>query len=139
MIELIAVMSLIGLLSALAIPKYSQLIERARVAKAVGDIKAIQTDLLSQDSLPNNLAVINRHTMLDPWGRPYVYLKFPPPPPPNPPGSRKDKFLVPVNTAFDLYSLGRDGVSSPPFTAAGSRDDVVLANDGGYIGLAKAF
>lgn len=139
MIELIAVMALIGLLSALAIPKYAGLIERARVAKAIGDIKALQTDILSQDSLPPSLAAINRATMLDPWGRPYVYLKFPPPPPPVPGGARKDKFLVPVNSQFDLYSLGKDGASSPPFTASASQDDVVRANDGGYIGLAKNF
>jgi general secretion pathway protein G len=140
LIELIAVMALIGLLSALAVPRYRDIIDKARVAKAIGDIKAIQTDLLSQDSLPPSLAAINRGTMLDPWGRPYVYFKFPggkgsaPPP-----GARRDKFLVPVNSEFDLYSLGKDGVTAIAFTAAPAHDDVVRANDGGYIGLAKSF
>ena len=134
-----AVMALIGLLAALAVPKYGALIERARVAKAIGDIKALQTDILSQDSLPANLAAINRNLMLDPWGRPYVYFKFVFNKGGKATGTRKDKFLVPVNSAFDLYSLGRDGVSSLPFTAKPSHDDVVRANDGGFIGLAKNF
>ena len=135
-----AVTALIGLLAALAVPKYGALIERARVAKAIGDLKALQTDLQSQDSLPLTLAAINRHTMLDPWGRPYVYYKFPPTKGKAlPPGSRKDKFLVPVNSDFDLYSRGKDGASALAFTAKPSHDDVVRANDGGFIGLAKNF
>ena len=135
-----AVTALIGLLAALAVPKYGALIERAKVAKAIGDIKALQTDLISQDSLPPNLAAINRHTLLDPWGRPYVYFKFAPTKGKAPPvNSRKDKFLVPVNTAFDLYSLGKDGTSALAFTAKQALDDVVRANDGGFIGLAKNF
>jgi general secretion pathway protein G len=75
--------------------------------------------------------------MLDPWGRPYQYLKFPDKK--HPPNARKDRFLVPINSAFDLYSLGKDGATAAPLTAAKSRDDVVVANDGGYIGLARNY
>jgi general secretion pathway protein G len=133
-------MALIGLLSSLAVPRYRDIIDKARVAKAIGDIKAIQTDLMSQDSLPPSLAAINRHTMLDPWGRPYVYFKFAIKKGQAPPaGARRDKFLVPVNSEFDLYSLGKDGQSAIAFTAKAAHDDVVRANDGGFIGLAKSF
>ena len=52
---------------------------------------------------------------------------------------RKDRFLVPINTDFDLYSMGRDGQSVAPLTAAKSRDDVVRAANGAYIGLASNF
>ncbi len=140
LIELIAVMTLIGLLTGLAVPRYRGIVDKARVAKAIGDIKALQTDILSQDSLPPSLAAINRASLMDPWGRPYVYYKFPKPmgggPPP---GTRKDKFLVPVNSDFDLYSMGKDGATALPFPAGPARDDVVRANDGGFIGLAKNF
>jgi general secretion pathway protein G len=143
LVELVAVVSLIGLLSALAVPRYGALTERARVAKAMGDIKALQTDILSQDSLPPSLAAINRHTMLDPWGRPYVYYRFPPPkgkgPPTPPAAARRDRFLVPINSEFDLYSLGKDGATALALTAKASHDDVVRANDGGFIGLGKSF
>jgi general secretion pathway protein G len=141
-IELLATLTLIGLLAGIGIPKYRDAIEKARVAKATGDIRAIERDLLGYDSLPNSLAQINRHTLMDPWGRPYVYLKFPPSKgrgggPPG--GARRDRFLVPVNSEFDLYSLGKDGQSSAAFTAKASHDDVVRANDGGFIGLASKF
>jgi general secretion pathway protein G len=140
LIELLAAMSIIGILASIAIPKFSEVIERARVAKAIGDLKAITTDILSADSLPGSLAAINRDALLDPWGRPYVYLPFPAKKSGGPPGgARKDRFLVPINSAFDLYSMGKDGVSSPPLTAMGSRDDVIVANDGGFVGLAKTY
>lgn len=140
LIELLSVVAIIGVLSAIMIPKYSDVVERAKVAKAIGDLKAISTDLLSLDSLPASLATINRHMMVDPWGRPYVYLRFAPSKGKAPPaGARKDRFLVPINTSFDLYSMGKDGQSALPLTAARSRDDVVVANDGGFIGLARNF
>jgi len=135
-----SVMAIVGILASMAIPKYAEIVERAKVAKAIGDLKAITTDLQSADSLPPSLAAIQRGGMLDPWGRPYVYNKFPvskskaPPP-----GARKDRFLVPINSAFDLYSMGKDGKSVAPLTAAQSRDDVIVANDGGFFGLAKAY
>ncbi len=133
-------MAIIGILSSLAVPKYADLIERARVARAIGDLKAITTDLLSADSLPVSLASIGRGTMLDPWGRPYVYLRFAAKKGSAPPGgARKDRFLVPINSAFDLYSLGKDGQSVAPLTAKASRDDVIVANDGGFVGLASNY
>jgi general secretion pathway protein G len=77
--------------------------------------------------------------MLDPWGRPFQYLNIANSGNKAKGHQRKDKFLVPVNSDFDLYSLGEDGVSSPPFTAKGSRDDIVRANNGAYIGLAENY
>lgn len=138
LIELLAVMAIIGMLSALAIPKYQDIVEKARIARAIGDIEAIQTDLMTSDTLPDDLGVIGRATMLDPWGRPYQYNKFPP----NrnvPPGARRDRFLVPINSEFDLFSVGKDGNSNPPLQSGPSRDDVVRGNDGGFIGLATKF
>lgn len=53
--------------------------------------------------------------------------------------TRKDRFMVIVDTDYDLYSLGGDGASAPPFTNADARDDIVRANDGGFVGLAEVF
>ena len=50
-----------------------------------------------------------------------------------------DRFLVPLNSDFDLYSMGRDGESVAPLTAAKSREDVVRAANGAFIGLASKF
>ena len=87
--------------------------------------------------VPPDLSAIGWDTVLDPWGNPYRYLSFE--------GlkgkgqMRKDKNLVPINTQYDLYSMGADGQSVPPLTAKVSHDDVILANDGSYIGLASAY
>jgi general secretion pathway protein G len=137
-IELMAVVAIIGLLSVIGLPKFRDFQNKAKIAKAIGDIKALQTDLTTQDSLPDNLSVVGRAGMLDPWGQPYVYNKFPS----NrqvPPGARRDRFLVPINSTFDLYSVGPDGRSNPPLQAGPSRDDIVRGNDGGFIGLATKF
>ena len=42
---------------------------------------------------------------------------------------------MPLNSDFDLYSLGPDGESSLALPAAPSQDDVVRAANGAYIGL----
>jgi general secretion pathway protein G len=52
---------------------------------------------------------------------------------------RKDRNLVPINSRYDLYSMGADGRSVPPLTAQESRDDIIRANDGGYVGLAAGY
>ncbi len=133
-------LAIIGVLSSIAIPRLSDTIEKARVAKAIGDLHAINIELLSLDSLPASLAGVGRAAYLDPWGNPYQYLRFPASNGKAPPaGARKDRFLVPINSMFDLYSLGKDGLSVAPLTAKASQDDVVVANDGGYIGLAKNY
>ena len=137
-IELMAVVAVIGLLSAIGVPKFREFRKKALIAKAIGEIHALQTDLSTADTLPDDLGGIGRSGMQDPWGNPYVYNKFPP----NrqvPPGARRDRFLVPINSTFDLYSMGEDGRSNPPLQGGPSRDDIVRGNDGGFIGLAINF
>jgi general secretion pathway protein G len=75
--------------------------------------------------------------LIDPWGNPCQYLEFCSSKPGG--GARKDKFLVPINSDYDLYSMGRDGASVAPLTAKPSRDDIVRANDGAFIGLASDY
>jgi general secretion pathway protein G len=53
--------------------------------------------------------------------------------------ARKDHFLVPLNSDYDLYSVGKDGDSRPPLSAPVSADDVIRASDGAYIGLAANY
>jgi general secretion pathway protein G len=44
-----------------------------------------------------------------------------------------------LNSDYDLYSMGEDGESVPPLTAKQSRDDIIRANNGGFIGLAADY
>ena len=73
LIELMAVVVIIAALTAIALPEYSGIVEKAKLAKAIGDIQALQVDIDSQDSLPANLTQIGRDGLVDPWGYPYVY------------------------------------------------------------------
>ena len=137
LIELLLVVAIVGVLASLAVPMLQKSVELARVARAIGDIEAFQAELAGLDSLPTSLAAVGRASYLDPWDRPYVYLKLE--------GAkgkgeaRKDHFMVPLNTDFDLYSLGKDGASAAPLTAKASADDVIRANNGGFVGLASKY
>lgn len=140
MIELISVVVIIGLLVGVAVPRFRDSINLARDSRAIGDLRTLSQELNTLDSLPATLAAIGRGGMTDPWGRLYVYRPFPPAPGNAPPAdARKDMFLVAVNTRYDLYSNGRDGGTQAAFTAAPARDDIVVGNDGGYIGLARRY
>lgn len=139
LIELVIVMTIIGILAGIAIPNYNRVLERVRVVRAIGEIEALGRSLEEYFNLngqyPTTLAAIGV-VPIDPWGNPYQYLRVD--------GAsigqlRKDRFLVPVNTGFDLYSMGPDGQTAAPFSAAQARDDVVWASDGGFVGLAENY
>jgi general secretion pathway protein G len=140
LIELMIVIGLIGTLAAIAVPNYIQYREKAKIAQAIGDIRAMEKMIanftIDNDRLPASLAEIGMGGHRDPWGTPYQYTVVQG----TPPGRlRKDRFLVPVNSDYDLYSMGQDRGSVPPFTAKASQDDIVRANDGAYVGLASEF
>lgn len=140
LIELLSVVVIIGLLAGVATPKLTELIDKARVARAIGDLRSVAQELAVRDSLPASLTDIGRGTLRDPWGRPYVYVRLPDAvPPAQPAGARLDRFGVAINSRFDLYSSGRDGTSSLSLTAANSQDDVVSGGDGGFMSLASRY
>ncbi len=141
LVELLIAMAIATTLAALAIPSLLRSIDNAHVVQAVGDLDAMEADIEAydqlNDSLPNTLADIGRDQLLDPWGHPYQYLNFADV---KGKGSmRKDRFLVPLNSTYDLYSMGKDGMSVPPITAKASHDDIIRANDGAYLGLASNY
>lgn len=212
--------AIIGLLAGLAIPNYLEYVEKARVVRAIVEIRSIATAIdayyVTSDRYPTSLAEVGAATMIDPWGNPYEYFNImawasggngngngsgngsgnsggnggpggsggggnsggggsgsgngsgssgsggnggsggggkggktswewlgpsvafaaPSQAPQKP---RKDRFLHPINSDYDLYSRGKDGESVEPLTAQKSHDDVIRANDGAFIGLAKFF
>jgi general secretion pathway protein G len=76
---------------------------------------------------------------VDPWGREYQVLNFTSPIPGLNGKIRTDHTLHPLNSEFDLYSFGKDGESRSPLTARASRDDVIWARDGDFVGLAEDY
>jgi len=140
-IELLLTIAILGVLVGIAQASYSSYIERTRIAQAVSDIGSLQTKIkmyeLDNRALPDSLADIGAGAMLDPWGNPYQYTNLQDL---NGHGkARKDRNLVPINSDFDLYSMGKDGTSVSPLTAKASRDDIIRANDGRFIGLASDY
>jgi general secretion pathway protein G len=139
--ELMIVVGIIMTLSAIAIPSLLQAKAAARYAKAVGDIDAIETDIAtyygSNGVLPDTLTDIGRSDLLDPWGNPYIYTNYADAAKKN--QIRKDHFLHPMNSDYDLFSAGVDGQWKAPITAKESQDDIIRANDGAYVGLASQY
>lgn len=111
---------------------------RAKIAAITADIGEIKLKAerfdLNNGRYPLNLAEIGMDGKTDPWGNPYVFTDLTTL---NGVGkARKDHNLHPVNTYFDIYSLGPDGATATPFTSTGGKDDIVMANDGQYFGPA---
>lgn len=143
LIELMITLVVASLLLSLAVPAYDRFVDRAKESKAIGDIGTISIEigkfqLRNNNALPETFDELGVDIPLDPWGAPYKYLNIVTAGPGN--GAfRKDKNLSPLNTDFDLYSSGEDGDSKGPLSAKASRDDIVRANNGAFIGLGEDY
>lgn len=140
LLEILAALTVLGLLATIALPSYSRYMERSRAATIAGDMLSIELAIerfqLASNGLPPNLAAVGMDGLRDPWGNPYRYLNLDTAPAGQ---ARKDRFLVPLNTDYDLYSMGPDGRTMAPLTAAASRDDYIRANDGRFHGWAADY
>ncbi len=143
LIDLMLAVIIASLLMAVAVPAYDQFIDRARVARAIGDIGSISIaierfGIKNNGRLPNSLDELLMDVPFDPWGAPYQYLNIVAAGP-GKGAFRKDGKLNPLNSDFDLFSVGADGESMGPLSAAKSRDDIVRANNGAFIGLGENY
>ncbi len=143
LIDLMLAVIIASLLMAVAVPAYDQFIDRARVARAIGDIGSISIaierfGIKNNGRLPNSLDELLMDVPFDPWGAPYQYLNIVAAGP-GKGAFRKDGKLNPLNSDFDLFSAGADGESMGPLSAAKSRDDIVRANNGAFIGLGEDY
>ena len=136
-LELLVVTMIIGTLSTMVAPSLQRAREQALVGVAIAEIRIISSELeiyiVIEFEPPVSLAAIDRATLLDPWGNPYMYVKLT-----NGNGqARKNKFQVPLNDDYDLGSAGPDGLSKNPLTALDSKDDILRAWNGAFIGRAS--
>lgn len=144
LLELMAAIALIGVLAVTAVGSYQDYIERAEIDQAIKDIGIIQLQISAhgynnKGVYPSSLAEIGLAGYEDPWGNPYQYLNIAQGGRGTPGRARKDRNLVPINSDFDLYSSGPDGRSVGPLTARHSRDDIIRANNGGFLGVAEDY
>jgi len=144
LIEVMIVIAIMGILASIGVPNYIKYRENARIAVAITEIKFIEKEIatyvVENSELPEDLSEIGMDKVLDPWGRPYTYLKiegnddngknFKP---------RQDHSLHPINSDYDLYSVGKDGKSNPSLTNKISQDDIIRANSGGFVGLVSNY
>lgn len=154
LIELTLTIAIIGTISAIALPLYADHLEKAKMTRAMAEIymfaEAIYVFKMEEKRYPDSLTELGGPIPIDPWGNPYQYLnidcgdfvmvgKIKKCSGKIPKGARTDKFLKPLNSDFDLYSVGKDGQTKKQLHHKLSWDDLIRANDGGYVGLATEF
>jgi len=141
LVETLVVCGLIATLASLSAGIYVNALKRARITRAIGDLRALDTDIRAFHTrfnrYPTTLAEARMPVPMDPWGSPYVYTDLTERSSRG--RARKDGRLNPINADFDLYSVGEDRRTSTPLTAANSKDDVIRAREGAFLGLASEF
>ncbi len=142
LVELMLALVIAGILATIALNSYSTYHDRLKISQAKNDILLIEMLIERFYTVnarhPESLGDLTEPApLLDPWGNAYQYLNIT-----TTKGKgkvRKDHNLVPLNTDYDLYSAGKDGKSVSPLTAKASRDDIIRANNGGFVGLASDY
>jgi general secretion pathway protein G len=141
LVELLIMIVILTILATIAVAVYTRALESSRVTRAISDIQTMAGDITlfytNNRRYPDSLAEVGHGDRIDPWGNSYYYLNIE-----TSSGKgemRKDRFLVPLNSDYDLYSAGPDGLSVAALTAKASRDDIIRANDGGYVGPASEY
>lgn len=132
LIELLIVTAIIGVLATLVVPSYRFFVTRTQIARVKTEIRVMEKDIsayvLEKGGLPAALTDLGRGVLLDPWKHPYQYSPVP-----------VRLSATPLNTDFDLYSMGPDGASAPLLSDPTSLDDIVRASDGGFVGTASDY
>jgi general secretion pathway protein G len=141
LVEIAIAIATLAVLATIAIPAYERYRERALIMQAVNDIGAmgvaIGRFLEDKRELAGSLDEMGVGGRLDPWGRPYQYQNLTTEKGKG--AARKDRRLNPLNSDFDLYSVGKDGQTKLPLPPKVSHDDIIRARNGRFIGIAKDF
>lgn len=142
LVELAIVLLIAVLIIGTVTPVYFQIIESKRTDLAIAEITRMQKDIdrfgRKNARLPADLTELSGSTPADPWGNPYRYVNIRDNTSAmvNP---RTDNNLKRLNADYDLYSEGPDKTSLSPIGAGESRDDIIRARNGNYIGVARDF
>lgn len=148
LVEMLVTAAIISVLMMVAVPKFMLVLHKAQVSKAVAEVRSVcdaveEYRLHHAGALPNQMADLVPGCLavapIDPWGEPYVFGRFGV----IPPGARRKDgtggVFGLINQEFDLYSKGKDGITNANIRNPECRDDIIMANDGGFIGLPSAY
>lgn len=141
LIELLAVVGIMGVVASLAVPQVMSAIQDARYARAIMELRGYADQVVLHKARTGNTPVDWNdlgfdNPPVDPWGNEYVLNNH------NEISSgerRKDGPTVPINSSFDLFSAGPDNDWKPTILAGPSLDDVIVAGDGQYVGMAEDY
>ena len=139
LVELLSVAAILTAIVFLALPTMSDIRYKARVSRCLAEIRTLEKDInafyLDKNVYPAALSDVGQGGLKDPWGHPYRYR-----PSTSALGTpREDLMGNPLNSDFDLFSVGEDGLSVADISQPASQDDVVRSGDGGFVGLGSQF
>ena len=144
LIELLIAMAIVGVLSAIAVPVYTDYITDTKNATAKADIANIEAQIerfkALKSELPDTFAEASIVPPNDPWGNPYDYLRIEGLPSTDWGGKcRRDRSANPLNADFDLFSNGANGITAKQVDSVQGGDDIIRANNGSYLDLASEY
>ena len=143
LLELLSGIAIIAILSSIAFTAFNDQASKGEVTKAVMEIKSLANQISAYQvyhgGLPLTLADMGTDDMLDPWGNAYIYLPIDGIASTTRGDVRKDRNLNPINTDFDLYSMGPDGETRKPLVTPQGKDDIIRAGSGSFYGIAENF
>ncbi|MBJ6750208.1 type II secretion system protein [Geomonas anaerohicana] len=138
LVELLVVVAILTALTLMALAAFGDIKRKVYSARAMEELRAIEKVIagysLESGTLPTSLAQLNQGEFLDPWRNPYVYVRLSDGGPP-----RKDLAVVSINTDYDLYSKGGDGLTAQLLSNPKSFDDIIRGADGAFMGLGASY
>jgi len=156
LVEIIISLCIIGILAAIAIPAYTNYVDRSLVKLTIRNIRILDKSIKAFEfenmRLPNSLnelgpveflgengnSITQSAPFLDPYGNLFQYLNFANEPA-GWPNCRRDGVDKPLSLDYDLYSMGADGVTQQKLNHAKSLDDIVRARSGKFVDLASKY
>ena len=158
LIELVIAVLIVLTLTGIAIPLASDYIHRAKVVRAIAEIRMVEKEILFFETekgyypggkkpiitfMLQSMQEIGRDDFKDPWGTPYQYRNLAQGPfaGGKPKFCRRDRSFNPLNYDFDLYSVGPDRQvpTHNQITVNKGADDIVRAANGRYVGEVAKF
>jgi general secretion pathway protein G len=130
LVELLIVVAIVSLIATMALLGFQDFMEKTKISRAAEEIRGLEKEIIAYSTdkatYPAGLVDIGRETLKDPWGNSYFYSQTP--------GTRHNGAFS-LNTDFDLYSTGPDGLWADLISDPLSVDDIIRADDGSFCAI----
>jgi general secretion pathway protein G len=140
LIEIVIVVAIVAVLSAIAVPNYLSMKEKAIFNDTIVILRELSAKIdlwaMEEDRYPSTLAEAGLETIKDEWENDFIYNPFDTAVKKT---LRKYKNEHPINTDYDLLSLGKDGLTDTNIQKNECDDDIIRANNGGFYGYGEDY